>query len=319
MKAAARKMDLNSATEKELMEVDGIGADIAKSIVELRENNGCFLRMEELKSIEGIGEGMYDCIIKLFVCKMNINSATEEELMVIDGIGIAIAQRIVELRKKNGCFKQMEELKSIEGIGEGMYGHIEELYVCRPVALEPMETYRRRCSNVGDMEKKHGHKFHVGYIVARNNGGPDHPDNYHITPVDVNRRIRQDKRDDIMFWLAGREKTARAIRVARIYGANKELLTVAKAEKIRKETDVTLHQQFQSDGGVVGVVVGAAIGVFFGGVVGAAVGGTIGVLLGRAVGAVVEGALGGAPDWKKAQFDQGYCERIVETWRKNLS
>ena len=52
--AKPKKMDLNAATVKELAELPDIGPAIARRIVEHREKNGPFRKVEELLIIRGI-------------------------------------------------------------------------------------------------------------------------------------------------------------------------------------------------------------------------------------------------------------------------
>ena len=49
---------------------------------------------------------------------VNINTATQEQLETLPGLGAKVAQRIVEYRQKNGNFKKVEDLMNVKGIGE---------------------------------------------------------------------------------------------------------------------------------------------------------------------------------------------------------
>lgn len=49
---------------------------------------------------------------------INLNTATEADLVRLPGIGPALARRIVEYRRQIGGFKSVEQLLEVKGIGE---------------------------------------------------------------------------------------------------------------------------------------------------------------------------------------------------------
>ena len=61
--------------------------------------------------------------------KLNINTATAEELTKLPGIGTVLSQAIVEYREENGNFSSIEDIMKVSGIGEGRFAALEE-YIC---------------------------------------------------------------------------------------------------------------------------------------------------------------------------------------------
>ena len=53
---AAGLVNLNTATQAELEKLPGVGAATAKTIIEYRQKNGGFKKIEELMNVKGIGE-----------------------------------------------------------------------------------------------------------------------------------------------------------------------------------------------------------------------------------------------------------------------
>lgn len=58
--------------------------------------------------------------------KININTADEEELENIPGVGPSLAKSIVNYRKENGKFTSIEDIKNVSGVGESKYKKMEE-------------------------------------------------------------------------------------------------------------------------------------------------------------------------------------------------
>lgn len=59
--------------------------------------------------------------------KININTASVEELQELPRIGPKVAQRIVDFRKEHGRFKRIEEIMKVKGIGESTFERIKDL------------------------------------------------------------------------------------------------------------------------------------------------------------------------------------------------
>lgn len=50
--------------------------------------------------------------------KVNINTATSEELRTLNGVGPATAEKIIQHREAHGNFKKIEDITKVNGIGE---------------------------------------------------------------------------------------------------------------------------------------------------------------------------------------------------------
>ena len=59
--------------------------------------------------------------------KININTATKEELMTLPGIGESKALAILAYRQEKGGFSTLEELKKVEGIKEAVFSKVKDL------------------------------------------------------------------------------------------------------------------------------------------------------------------------------------------------
>ncbi len=65
-------------------------------------------------------------------CSVDINHATIDQLKSLNGIGDSKAEKIKSYIEKNGCFKSIEELTNISGIGKGFISKNKELLDITP-------------------------------------------------------------------------------------------------------------------------------------------------------------------------------------------
>ena len=58
--------------------------------------------------------------------KVNLNTASKEELETLNGIGSSKAESIIQYRSTCGAFRTIEDIKNISGIGDALYAKIKD-------------------------------------------------------------------------------------------------------------------------------------------------------------------------------------------------
>lgn len=59
--------------------------------------------------------------------RIDLNTATREQLLTLPGIGEAKASQIIQYREENGSFTQIEDIKKISGIKDGVFNQIRDM------------------------------------------------------------------------------------------------------------------------------------------------------------------------------------------------
>ncbi len=99
-------------------------------ICEEVKNDACIIETikEENKTIieEKINENNSNNEVVNDSKLININTANEEELTTLSGIGASKAKAIIEYRNTNGNFKSIEEIIDVSGISETTFSKIKE-------------------------------------------------------------------------------------------------------------------------------------------------------------------------------------------------
>ncbi|XP_056340550.1 endonuclease/exonuclease/phosphatase family domain-containing protein 1 isoform X2 [Oenanthe melanoleuca] len=145
------RLNINTATEEELMTLPGVTRVVAQNIVEYREYIGGFKKVEDLALVSGVGAAKLEQV-KFEICvsskgssaqhspsslrkdpasehylsatKININTATPAQLMSIRGLTEKIANSIVDYRKEHGPFKSIEDLVRMDCINSSFLDKI---------------------------------------------------------------------------------------------------------------------------------------------------------------------------------------------------
>lgn len=150
------RLNINTATEEELMTLPGVNRTVARNIVEYRQCIGGYKKVEDLALVSGVGAVKLEAV-KLEICVssrtsssqhspsslrrdhehlpctgVNINTATAAQLVSIRGISEKIARNIVEYRAANGAFKSIEDLVRVNHINSSLLDRIRfQVYVER--------------------------------------------------------------------------------------------------------------------------------------------------------------------------------------------
>lgn len=126
-KTFEQKIDLNKATSEQLQKVNGIGVALADRIIKYRGKFvGGFISDIQLQDIYGLSPEVIERVKNDFtvktprpIQKINLNTATKEQLVTIQHIDYEVAHYIIEQRTLREGFKSLDELTKVKAFPIG--------------------------------------------------------------------------------------------------------------------------------------------------------------------------------------------------------
>jgi competence ComEA-like helix-hairpin-helix protein len=123
-------IDVNTADTIAFISLPGIGSKLAVRIVTFREKLGGFYSVEQIGETYGLPDSTFQNIkqwLKLdnpSVKKININTATIDEMKAHPYIKFSIANPIVAYRNEHGSFSKLEDIKKVMAVTDEIYKKI---------------------------------------------------------------------------------------------------------------------------------------------------------------------------------------------------
>jgi competence ComEA-like helix-hairpin-helix protein len=123
-------IDINIADTSAFISLPGIGSKLATRIVSFREKLGGFYSIDQVGETYGLPDSTFQKIkqyLKLdntSVKKININTATVDELKAHPYIKFSIANPIVAYRNEHGAFSKIDEIKRVMLVTDEIYKKI---------------------------------------------------------------------------------------------------------------------------------------------------------------------------------------------------
>lgn len=124
-------IDVNTADTSAFISLPGIGSKLAARIVTFRDKLGGFYSIDQIGETYGLPDSAFQKIkqyLKLdnvSVKKININTATVDEMKAHPYIKFSIANSIVAYRNEHGTFSKIEDIKKVMAVTDEIYKKIE--------------------------------------------------------------------------------------------------------------------------------------------------------------------------------------------------
>ncbi len=121
IKSFGKKKDINLASAKELLEINGIGEKLAARIIEYRKTLKGFTFDDQIREVYFLPPETADKLLlqyevkeKPAIAKLNVNEATFKEILALPYIDYGLTKRIFNYKKARLRIDSLEELKKID-------------------------------------------------------------------------------------------------------------------------------------------------------------------------------------------------------------
>ena len=120
-------VEINTADTSAWIALPGIGSKLAQRIVLFREKLGGFYSISQVAETFGLADSVFRKIEPLLkleqqqVRKININTATAEELKVHPYLKWGVVNALIAFRKEHGPFRKKEDLKQVMAVTAEIY------------------------------------------------------------------------------------------------------------------------------------------------------------------------------------------------------
>ena len=124
-------VEINTADTSGFISLPGIGSKLATRIVLFREKLGGFHSIDQIREVYGLQDSVFQKIKSYLEIrstifrKVNINTATIEELKSHPYFRWSLANPVIAYRNEHGLFKDIEDLKNIFAITQEVFEKIK--------------------------------------------------------------------------------------------------------------------------------------------------------------------------------------------------
>ncbi|CAM9243346.1 unnamed protein product, partial [Lampetra planeri] len=144
----SERVNVNLASEEELMTLPGVTRAVAHSLVEYRREIAGFRKVEDVALVPGVGAAKLEAM-RMEICvgspgalssarlvsrdsrpdllattRININSATPAQLASVRGVSEKLAERVARHRAEHGPFRTVDDLVRVRGISASLIERI---------------------------------------------------------------------------------------------------------------------------------------------------------------------------------------------------